>query len=328
MSFFWKMRNDLRWGACVRRWHVIGMIVLSICFFCQLFCAEEIAKVDPLVYEQSDRQTIFVRKHPKRVVIAYGSLAKVWELSGGRAVGVPTLSEKNALPESMRDLPSSGSPTAPNPEAIAALRPDLVLLIGKLQRHRACAELLRGMKMDAVCVDYNNYEDFNKLLEFFCQINGNSLDQMPAIKQLSEQVEALCRKAKKYPSPSCAIMFASSAGLSLESSGTNTGMMVQMLGGRNLLGQKTFSRVHFSLEQLMKENPDVILVITMGNEKMLQKRCDKEYFSQSVWRELKAVRKNRVHYLPSELFLYMPGPDFPEAFRYLGALLYPEEEWK
>ena len=64
----------------------------------------------------------------------------------------------------------------------------------------------------------------------------------------------------------------------------------------------------------------------MGDAEALREKFRRDYTTQPAWRELKAAKNNRVHFLPSELFLYMPGPDYPQAFRYLAGLLYPDTE--
>ena len=279
-------------------------------------------------YRQLDGKTVAVKVRPQRVVIGYGSLAKVWDLAGGRAVAVPTLPSKDALPESMRELPSSGKPQVPNVEAIAAMKPDLVLLMGHLPRHRDCAALLETMKIDTVCVTYNTYKDFLELLEFFCRVNGRELNDVPQAKKIITDVEAVCAGVKGRPAPRCALLFASAAGFSLESRSSNNGIMLEMLGGKNILEKSSSRRVKFSYEKLLMEDPDVIFVVTMGPAPMLKKKFEKEFSSQPAWKSMKAAKNSRVHFLPPQLFLYMAGPDYPEAFRYMAKLLYPDMERK
>ena len=71
----------------------------------------------------------------------------------------------------------------------------------------------------------------------------------------------------------------------------------------------------------------MILVVTMGNEKALRTKFEREFCAHPAWKELRAARGGRVHFLPPELFLFMPGPEYPEAFRQLASLLYPQVKW-
>ena len=58
-------------------------IFLLLCIVFSL--AAEVVKEqdDHLVYRQPDGREILVKKNPKRVVVAYASLASVWDLAGG-----------------------------------------------------------------------------------------------------------------------------------------------------------------------------------------------------------------------------------------------------
>ena len=284
--------------------------------------SEDDAKI---VYRQANQEVVTLKKNPKRTVVGYGSLAKVWDLAGGTAVGVPKLREKDALPDSMKNLPQIGLPTVPNPEKIALVHPDLVLLSSKLERHHAVASLLRQSGVDAVCVTYNNYNDFHDLLDFFCRLNGKSLGQVPAAAKVTSEVAEICRSVRGRKPPRCAIVFASASGFSLESDRTNTGLMVKMLGAENILKRSGRPRMNFSYEQLLVDDPDVMFVIMMGSHEMLREKFRREFMEQSAWRELKAAKSGRVHFLPTDLFLYLPGPDYPAAFRHLVKLLYPED---
>ena len=277
-----------------------------------------------IVYRQENGEEVTLKKHPKRTVIGYGSYAKVWDLAGGTAVGVPKLKEKDALPESMKKLPITGLPTVPNPEKIALVKPDLVLLSCKLTRHHSVATLMRQSGVDAVCLTYNNYHDFNALLDFFCRLNGKTVREVPAAAKVTADVAAVCASVKGLNAPRCAIVFASAGGFSLESDRTNTGLMMKMLGAENILKQSARPRMGFSYEQLLLDDPEVMLIIMMGPHQMLREKFRREFMSQAAWRELKAAKTGRVHFLPTELFLYLPGPDYPKAFRHLKKLLYPE----
>ncbi len=308
------------------------MIRYFLCLFMMLawgqvrsqVIAESATKV---TYRQPDTIEVVIPKKPARTIVAYASLAPVWDLAGGTAVGVPGNIAVDVLPEKMRKLPVVGTATMPNIEKVVALKPDLVLLSAKFQRHRMLADLLRKSGISAVCVEYDNYTDFNSLLDLFCRINGKRIKNVPEAEKVTKRVADICSKAAKLPKVRYAIIFASAAGFSLESSATNSGLMAAMLGGTNILKDQTRRRCRFSFEQLLLENPDVILINTMGKSKGLVKKFQKDFISKPAWKELSAAKNNRVHFLPVKFFLYRPGPRYPEAFLYLAKLLYPDKEF-
>ena len=99
-----------------------------------------------------------------------------------------------------------------------------------------------------------------------------------------------------------------------------------MLGGTNIARQES-GRLKYSFEQLLIDDPDIILINTMGDSKALQKKFTRDLISQPAWQQLKAAKTGRVHFLPPELFLYMAGSRYPEAFLHLAKLLHPEKEF-
>lgn len=77
------------------------------------------------------------------------------------------------------------------------------------------------------------------------------------------------------------------------------------------------------MRKFLLSDPEVILVVPMGEVTVLKEKLGHELMSLPTWGRLSAVRTGRVHILPPEWFLYQAGPDYPQAFRYLAGLLYP-----
>ncbi|MBG0765459.1 MAG: ABC transporter substrate-binding protein, partial [Tissierellales bacterium] len=46
--------------------------------------------------------------------------------------------------------------------------------------------------------------------------------------------------------------------------------------------------------------------------------------SNDAWNSLTAVKEGRVYYLPKDLYLYKPNARYPEAFKGLAEIVYPE----
>ncbi len=276
-----------------------------------------------VIYRQADGEEVRLPKNPKRTVIAYLSLAKVWEQAGGKAVGVLGSKDDSALPVSMRNLPKVGTGMTPNAEKVMLLEPDLVLLSANVERQRASARQLRESGIAAVCLSYSHYRDYLEILDLFCRLHGKTVRDFPDAQRTVDEVAAVCRETAGRPRPSCAILFASASGFSLETDGTNAGTIAAMLGAANILKTSGNLRVPFSFEQFLLEDPDVILIVTMGDAEALREKVRSEWMSRPVWKELKAAEAGRVHFLPSDLFLFQPGPDYPKAFRYMADLLYP-----
>lgn len=277
-------------------------------------------------YREVDGTETLLTKHPRRTIVGNASFADPWFTAGGSAIGVPTVRSQQALPEQARDLPRIGVLRSLNLEKIFAMKPDLVLINANLHAHRAVRHHLIDAGIPNVALDYANFHDYIGILDLFCRLNGGSVETNSTAKRIISQVRKLTEEAARLPSPRFAVLFVASGGFVLESGDLNIPTMAEMLGGTNIARQES-GRLKYSFEQLLIDDPDIILINTMGDSKALQKKFTRDLISQPAWQQLKAAKTGRVHFLPPELFLYMAGSRYPEAFLHLAKLLHPEKEF-
>ena len=277
-------------------------------------------------YREVDGTETLLTKHPRRTIIGNASFADPWFTAGGTAIGVPTVRSQQALPEQARNLPRIGVLRSLNLEKIFALKPDLVLINANLHAHRAVRHHLIDAGIPNVALDYANFHDYIGILDLFCRLNGGSVETNSTAKRIISQVRKLTEEAARLPSPRFAVLFVASGGFVLESGDLNVPTMAEMLGGTNIARQES-GRLKYSFEQLLIDDPDIILINTMGDSKALQKKFTRDLISQPAWQQLKAAKTGRVHFLPPELFLYMAGSRYPEAFLHLARLLHPGKEF-
>lgn len=266
-------------------------------------------------------------KKPRRAVILLTSLLEPWMAAGGPVIA--RCSGRINVPPAARDLPVVGTFSNPNVEKIIALQPDLVLgaNVGHFQ---AMMPILEQNKIPCACFDYVNYHDYIRLSALFAAINGTQEQFRTTQDSLTAEVAAIVGQCRRFSSPKVLILFTTSHSITCELSDSQTGLMVEMLGGHNIIptrlraGNET--RVDFSLERIVQLDPDIILLNTMGDATEGQARLKKVYETNAAWASLRAVREDRFFVLPKKYFLYKPNNAFPDALRYLARLLYPDFE--
>lgn len=277
-------------------------------------------------YREADGTEVQLARHPRRTVIGNASFADPWFTAGGTAIAVPTVRSQQALPEQARKLPRIGVLRSLNLEKIFAMKPDLVLINANLHAHRAVRHHLIDAGIPNVALDYANFHDYIGILDLFCRLNGGSVENNPTAKRIISQVKKLTHETERLPSPRFAVLFVASGGFVLETGNLNIPTMAAMLGGTNIAKQAS-GRLKYSFEQLLIDDPDVIFINTMGDSKALQEKFTRDLIRRPAWGELKAAKTGRVHFLPPELFLYMAGSRYPEAFLHLARLLHPGKEF-
>ena len=295
-------------------------ILLSVPLLLSAGIVSETAET--ISYKQSNGETVTVHKLPKRPVVLHISLA------GGKASARPHAPRLHVLPEEARNLPVVGDFYNPNLEKLLALKPDLVLLHSKRGKHWDVQKLLRSAGVESVCVDYTNYDDFLTLLDFFSRVNGNPPEAEAVRKKITSEVNALCAETAGLKPVTFISMIVSGTGFLSETPRGNTANMAERLGGRNLVPPASVVRVKYSMEQLLLSDPDVIFLLCAGSNNKLSSRVRAILDKRPDWRNLKAVKNNRVYVLDAESYLYLPGKRYPEAFLGLAKRLYPDKDWE
>ena len=79
------------------------------------------------------------------------------------------------------------------------------------------------------------------------------------------------------------------------------------------------------MEVIIKEDPDYIFVVTMGDSDKALKNLRESIEKNPAWSELSAVKNQRYIVLPKELFHYKPNARWGESYEYMAKILYPDE---
>ncbi len=272
--------------------------------------------------------TVVIDKNPERVVPMQITLLDLWYLSGGEAVA--RTSSRTAVPEASEDLPEVGATTSPNIELLLAAEPDLVILNSSSDTHVEMASILdeNGIQYFYTGTSLNPYQSVNEALYLFSAINGNHEAYEENVLAMESGVEEVLAMTEGKEGPSVLVLFGSSKSVRCELASGLVGEMSEMLGADNIVDLEIpgESKVDFSLETVLANDPDIILVSVMGEVEAIRDRIDQDIASNEAWNSLTAVQEGRIYYLPKELYLYKPNARYPEAFQGLYDIFYGEVE--
>ncbi|MDD5727617.1 MAG: ABC transporter substrate-binding protein [Victivallales bacterium] len=284
-----------------------------------------------LIVLDADGKKVKLTKNPRRVVIGFTSLVNLWYYAGGKAVGIPNSRSRENIHAEAVKATRIGTFSNLNMEKIISLNPDLAILYANVNNQRVARDILASNNTETILLSYRNYSDFTRILDLFVRLNTGNPEKGKAASLMVKKIDAIIEKTGKLKKPGFLSFLFSGSGLSAETNLANTAHMAMLLGGRNIVTGKNVpkgsGRVSFSMEKVMLEDPDIILVATMGNEKKLAAKMEKTLANDPVWASLSAVKAGRVYFLPNELFLYRANEKYAEAFLTLAKLMYPEEKW-
>jgi len=276
-----------------------------------------------VTWQSPDGEQLLLTKKPKRVIVLLTSLLNLWYETGGTAIA--RCNGNINVPKPALGLPTVGTFNTPNVERIIALEPDLIIA-SNLPAFRAIMPLLAENQIEYAYFNYINFHDYTRILTLFSKLNQTENLVEFRQNEMNRQIKTIQNRYTGQISPKVLVVFSTTNSVSCELSNSQTGVMLEMLGAKNLISFKFHNpgrtRIHFSLERIVSLNPDIILLNTMGDVAQCRGRLEKEFSENQAWAGLDAIRNKKFYVLPKEYFLYKPNADFPNALDYLAKVLY------
>ncbi len=240
----------------------------------------------------------------------------------------PDVPERNIHPEAARSIPTFPIQhgTGPDTEAIAAARPDLVIL--HVNFAPFAENISRTLGVPVALLEVRSLDDVAVKLELLGRITES---QEQAAQQMATLQESVQRVVGEHPEaqPRTLALFGTPEAFYAFRGRSYLGSMVKALGGVNVAadlapdgetGGGTRSLAPINLERAIARNAEVILIVPHGPRDAV-----KTHMSQHpAWSQMPAVKSRRVHVLDEVLFSSSPGPRAPEALERLRDLLHPE----
>ena len=237
---------------------------------------------------------------------------------GSRVVGVSIYCE---YPPEVKGLPKVGTYVKPDIEAIARLRPDLVVL----QKHEGpIMGRLQALGIKYVELPYGSLADVYAGIDLLARAAGVEARGAALDGRIRAGLAAVKAKADRARKVRVLVVADRKAG-TLEDiyavgPGNYCNEMIGIAGGVNVLDQGNSGGVklpmypHISLETVLRANPEVIVDMTDSHDvDAAHERVRVE--DKALWgREtgLAAVRAGRV-FVGTSVVLLVPGPRTPEA---------------
>ncbi len=302
----------------MKRRFLLAFLALSMMLFLVGCGKEQANSSNQTVTISYKDQQYTVPKNPKRIAVLATSLVNMLYAIDGTAIARPVTAEE--VPEKAKNIATIGQTANINAEALLSQKPDFV--IGLRIQNEKIASILESNKIPFMFITYEGIHDNLPLIEFLGKITGNEKKAAEVSEQYTLKLKKVKAATKDLPPARVAVLRATGKSVTAETEKAITASMVKELGMKNvLLDHKDIkidaTTVPYSLESITQDNPDIIFVVTMGNMEEINKTLAKEMTGNPAWSELKAVKENKVFYLPQKLFLLNPGLQTPEAMAQL-----------
>lgn len=264
---------------------------------------------------------------PLRIVSTFPSATEtLFALGAGdRVVGV---SNYCRYPPAVLSLPKVGTYTKPDPEKIALLRPDMVII----ERTAATlADRLSALGIPYAEVKVGSLDEVYSMILDIGRAVGLPGNAANLNNEIQSRLAAVRAEAHGKPHPSVLVVVGRTPGeltnLIAVGPGSYLAELVEIAGGRNVLTDAPVRYPRISLETVVRLDPDVILDASMMNQAGTGTAVQEERL-RDPWlahHELRAVEKGMVFGLTSEC-LVTPGPRVVEAVELLRAKIHQKEQ--
>lgn len=258
------------------------------------------------------------------VVSATVSATNILEKLDAEVIGIPTT--KMEIPEKYKDLPKVGQVMNPDLEIIASLEPDILVIDDTFRKN-----IEKSLEAYDLNTFYFQSKTYNSFIQSITDLGKELGKEEEATKLISElrkaEKEAKVNKGEKEPT--VAIMFGSGENFMLATEGSYLGDLVKTVGGKNITNKldikdNGFGYAQFSLEQIIKQNPDYILRFAHGNIEDTTAMFDKVFDQNPAYKELDAIKNKKVYDLDSTVFNVSANLGVIESIKTLGDILYGE----
>lgn len=251
--------------------------------------------------------------YPQRIISLGPAITEKLYLLGveDRLVGCTVYCRKPLDAESKEKV---GTAIEVNLEKIVALKPDLVLAIS-LTNPKAKEKLKNlGIKV----ITFAEAKSFREICEHFLELGkivGKEKEAKTVIDIAQDKVDSVRNKVKKFEKPKVFIQLGTRP-LVTVTKDSFVNDFIEFAGGINSAQSSKNNR--YSREKVLKDNPDVIIIVTMGLVGEEEKETWKRYKS------LKAARNNRIYIVDSDNFCSPTPLSFVQALEEMVKILHPQ----
>ncbi len=277
----------------MKRQSLIGRVAILLFSFL-LFA--EIGFAFPIDLKDSLGNTVKLKSAPRRIISLAPSITETLFAigAGDKVVGVTTFDD---YPPEVKRIFKVGGFSNPNLERILYLKPDLVLGISNI--HAEIVKRLRKLKVP--CFTFKLFDKLSKLyyeIEVLGKLTGREKSAENLVKRIEKKIYQLREKGrilKKHPRVFMAIW---DNPLVTIGRGSYIHELIEIAGGKSITSSLPAPFPLYSIENLAKESPDIIVVaggkggMSLSKERVLR---------MLKGRGIKAVEEGNVYEVEGNL---------------------------
>ncbi len=258
---------------------------------------------------------VYLAKPARRVVSLAPSVTEILFALGldTEVVGVTTFCD---FPLQAKAKPKIGS-SIPNLEVILGLKPDLVIGNKDFVRPDIVAKL-EQLKIPVFVLAAKTLEDILGHISTIGRMVGHDAEARRLVQALRDRLTELRRRTTSAQRVRVFYVVNSDPLISV-GPGSFIHHMIEVAGGDNVVGRAPTPYPKVSVEEILRQDPEVIL-FPVGIVEGIPE-AEQQFWRR--WTTLSAVARNRLHQINGDL-INRPGPRVIDGVELLARLLHPK----
>lgn len=245
-------------------------------------------------------RTVNIPENPEKILALQASIMESLFCIGITPVG--KIDEYKIREEGVA-LPSVGSYTNVNIEAVYELHPDVIIANTRYQ-----SSLLESLEATGATVIMVDPESIGEIpLIDSATYWGEVFHKTEKAREYTEYIKKIAgelkQRIKEETNIHRVVIFQDGDTILAAQKTTSYGSILSLLGLENIVpdalpGSKDACLIPFDVETIIQEDPDMIFVIASSNDAEQNKAIIQKYKNDSKWQGLTAVKNNKIITLP------------------------------
>lgn len=282
---------------------VIGIVLFSGCID-ETQQKQNLTEKKTRMFTDDLNRTVEIPKNPERIVaVASADIEILFLLNASdRIVGRPT--HQRYPPEALK-IDDIGGMYPMSLEKIVAKQPDLVIVTMTFKKdYIKQIEQLETYNITALGFHYPDLmSEILRHIEVIGEITGRKREAENVVKDMNKRIEKIAKKTSKLHEDQKPTVYCEwnrgKTGWSF-GNGSRCDELIRIAGGKNIFSDVKKTSFEANFEDVISRNPGVI-IITADLDKFKQDELKKAIEARPGWKNIDAVKNNRVCIVAQEI---------------------------
>ncbi|MCT4542688.1 MAG: heme ABC transporter substrate-binding protein IsdE [Vallitalea sp.] len=231
---------------------------------------------------------------------------------------------KKEIPKRYQGLQRIGTPMSPDAEAIAMLEPSDV--IGPDTLIETIKPKYDAVGINATFIDLQSVEGLYNSIEIIGKKYGKQSEAKILIDDYNCTIDNYMKKIENSDKPKVLVLMGLPGAYIACTPNSYVGSLIELAGAENVIKIDTNENfVSWNTEELIKLDPDIILLTAHGLPDLAMEMFNKEFSTNDVWKNFRAVKEDKVYELNYDTFGMSATFEWENAFNDLTEIFYGDK---